>query len=72
MAAIDFKNAVARLYFDAGLTEDGKVIRKSKTYRNIAEQATPDQLHNALNELSGLCSFPVLGAEKIETSTVMN
>ncbi|NYF24674.1 DUF1659 domain-containing protein [Sporosarcina sp. JAI121] len=37
MVIIEFKNAVGRLYFDGGLTEDGKLIRKSKTYSNITE-----------------------------------
>ena len=43
MATIEFKNAVGRVYFDGGLTDEGKLIRKSKTYRNIAENAAADK-----------------------------
>ena len=43
MATIDFKNAVGRVFFDGGLTDDGKLIRKSKTYRNIAEGVDADE-----------------------------
>ena len=72
MATIEFKNAVGRVYFDGGLTDEGKLIRKSKTYRNIAENAAADNLYNALEQLAELSELPFLGAEKVETSSVMN
>ena len=43
-ATIEFQQAAGRVYFDGGLTEDGKIIRKSKTYRNIKENAPADEL----------------------------
>ena len=72
MATIEFKNAVGRVYFDGGLTDEGKLIRKSKTYRYIAENAAADNLYNALEQLAELSELPFLGAEKVETSSVMN
>ena len=72
MATIEFKNAVGRVYFDGGLTDEGKLIRKSKTYRNIAENAAADNLYNALEQLAELSELPFLGAEKVETSSVMS
>ncbi len=71
MATIEFKEAVGRVYFDGGLTEDGKLIRKSKTYRNIAENVDADTLYNALQALGQLSELPFIGAEKVETSSVM-
>ena len=44
MATIEFRHAVGKVYFDGGMTEDGKMIRKSKTYRNLAEGATAENL----------------------------
>jgi len=70
MAAIEFKNAVGRVHFDGGLTDDGKMIRKSKTYRNVTENADADGLYNALEQLAQLSSLPFIGAEKVETSNV--
>ena len=64
MATIEFKNAVGRVYFDGGLTDEGKLIRKSKTYRNIAENAAADNLYNAFEQLAELSELPFLGAEK--------
>lgn len=72
MATIDFKNAVGRVIFDAGLTDEGKIIRKSKTYRNIAEDVNADDLYKGLEALASLSEFPLIGAEKVETATVSN
>ena len=72
MATIDFKSAVGRVFFDGGLTDDGKLIRKSKTYRNIAEGVDADSLYKGLEELASLSSLPFIGAEKVKTSTVSN
>ncbi|WP_342513151.1 DUF1659 domain-containing protein [Sporosarcina sp. FSL K6-1522] len=72
MATIEFKSAVSRVYFNAGMTNEGKAIRKSKTYRNIAEQATPDNLYNVLEQLAQLSEFPFIGAEKVETANITN
>lgn len=71
MATIEFKDAIGRVYFDGGLTEDGKLIRKTKTYRNIVENVDADALYTALQELGQLSELPFLGAEKVETSSVM-
>jgi len=72
MAIIDFKQAVVRLTFDAGLTQDGKVIKKSKSYRNVNESATADELANVTSILSGFSSRTLLAAEKIETGNIQN
>ena len=34
-ATIEFQQAVGKVYFDGGLTDDGKLIRKSKMYKRI-------------------------------------
>ena len=70
MAAIYFKSAVGKVYFDGGMTDDGKLIRKSKTYNNVAETATAENLYRGLATLGHLSSYPFLDVEKIETSTV--
>ena len=72
MVTIEFKNAVGRVYFDGGLTEDGKLIRKSKTYRNITENVGAENLHKALEQLGQLSVLPFIGADKVETSRLIN
>ncbi|MFD1204328.1 MULTISPECIES: DUF1659 domain-containing protein [Sporosarcina] len=72
MATIEFRQAVGKVYFDGGMTEEGKIIRKSKSYRNIAEDATADDLYNALSQLANLSEMSFIGAEKVETAEIMN
>lgn len=72
MATINFKAATGRVFFDAGLTEDGKLIRKSKTYRNVAKDVSAENLYKGLEALAGLSEHPFIGAEKTETATVQN
>lgn len=72
MANIDFKNAVVRLTFEAGYTPENKVIKKSKTYRNVNQAATAEQLAEVTQILSGFSSRPILAAEKIETGNIQN
>lgn len=72
MATINFKSAVGRVYFDGGMTHDGKLIRKSKTYRNIAAGADADSLYKGLEELATLSSLPFIEVEKVETSGIIN
>jgi len=72
MAIIDFKQAVVRLTFETGYTHDGKVIKKSSSYRNVNQAATADQLGEVVGILSGFSSRPLLAAEKIETGNIQN
>lgn len=72
MANIEFKEAVVRLTFEAGQTLDGKVIKRAKSYRRVNESATADQLASVTSILSGFSSYPLLGAEKIQTGNIQN
>lgn len=72
MATIEFRHAVGKVYFDGGMTEDGKMIRKSKSYRNVTEGATAENLYEALLQLAQLSEYPFIGAEKVETADIMN
>lgn len=64
MAEFTLKNAGLRLVYDDGLTLDGKPKRKSKTYNGIANDATAEQVLQAVMALSGLSSKSLIEAEK--------
>jgi len=72
MASIDFKQAVVKLTYEAGQTQDGRVIKRSKSYRNVNQSATADQLAEVTSILSGFSSYPLIAAEKIETGNIQN
>ena len=71
MASIEFKNAVIRLSFEAGQTLDGKIIKKSKTYRNVKAGVDAESLADATTVLAGFSEWPYMGAEKIETASIV-
>ncbi|MFS0575049.1 DUF1659 domain-containing protein [Sporosarcina sp. 179-K 3D1 HS] len=72
MVTIEFRSAIGRVYFDGGMSEEGKLIRKSKSYRYLAENVSADNLYAALSQLASLSALPFIGAEKVETSDVIN
>ena len=71
-ATFEFQQAAGKVFFDGGLTEDGKLIRKSKTYRNIKENAPAENLYKALEQLAQLSDVPFIGADIVETSSLIN
>ena len=54
MAILEFKQTIGRIYFDGGLKEEEKLIRKSKSFHNIAENVGADSLYYALEQLAQL------------------
>ncbi|MCG3088732.1 DUF1659 domain-containing protein [Sporosarcina cyprini] len=72
MATLEFRGAIGKVFFDGGLTEDGKLIRKAKSYRNIAQGVNAANLYNALSQLAQFSERAVVGMEKVETSEVVN
>ena len=72
MAIVDFTGAVVRLTYDVGMTQDGKVIKKASSYRNIDESATAEQLMEVTSTLSSFSSYPISAAEKIATGNIQN
>lgn len=70
MAIINFKSAAARLAFETGMSDEGKVMRKTKTYQNIAQDVDVDDFYNGLQALASLSTYPVLEMDRIETSSV--
>lgn len=70
MATVDFKNAVGRVVLEVGLTEEGKSIQKSKTYRNLKEEVNAEDLYEALETLASLSQYGLMNVERVETATV--
>lgn len=71
MANLEHKYAVLKLIFEGEVTEAGKMITKSKSYRNVRANATAEQLDNVAKTLSSFSDRPYIGAEKIETMQVI-
>lgn len=48
-----------RLVFETGLNGQGKPVYKSKTYSDVKQSATADQLFTVGQAIAGLSSYPL-------------
>ncbi|ARD46897.1 hypothetical protein SporoP37_01085 [Sporosarcina sp. P37] len=71
-AALEFKQAVGKIHFNAGVNEKGNFIRKVKTYRFVHNGATPANLYTAFTTLSSLSSYQTIQFEKVLTEDLHN
>ena len=51
------RDSKLRVVFQTGLNEEGKPIYKTKSYANVAEEVTPDQLQQ-VGEALGFVYLP--------------
>ena len=58
------KDSKLRVIFETGLTGDGKPIYKTKSYPNVAEGETPDQLQQVGEALASLSTYPKGGIQQ--------
>ncbi|SCI86414.1 Protein of uncharacterised function (DUF1659) [uncultured Clostridium sp.] len=72
MAVSETKNpSVLKIKFDCGLNDDGKTIVKSRTFSNVADNATSQDILDVANALIGLQNHDVLEILKVD-NTILN
>ncbi|GAA0864784.1 DUF1659 domain-containing protein [Paraclostridium tenue] len=72
MAVSETKNpSVLKIKFDCGLNDDGKTIVKSRTFSNVADTATSQDILDVANALIGLQNHDVLEILKVD-NTILN
>jgi hypothetical protein len=64
MATADLKSIKLRLVFDDGVDAEGKPQYSNKTYSNINNVSTPDEMLQAAEALAGLSERPLVLVEK--------
>lgn len=69
-ASFEFYQAAVKIHYNAGMNENGRLIRKTKTYPHAAHTASAANMSLALTQLASLSSYPVLKIEKIVTDDV--
>ncbi|MGG0658128.1 DUF1659 domain-containing protein [Rummeliibacillus pycnus] len=72
MATKTFENATLRLKFSFGVNENGQIIEKTKTFRNVSEQASLDQLATTGAEIATLFKYPFIGAGLTTQESIKN
>jgi hypothetical protein len=58
------KDSRLRVIFETGLSDEGKPIYKAKSYSNVAEGVTPDQLQKVGVALASLTTYPLGGIQQ--------
>ena len=72
MTVSETKNpSVLKIKFDCGLNDDGKTIVKSRTFSNVADNATSQDVLDVANALIGLQNHDVLEILKVD-NTILN
>ncbi|MFR9069479.1 MAG: DUF1659 domain-containing protein, partial [Paraclostridium sp.] len=71
-AVSETKNpSTLKIKFDCGLNDDGKTIVKSRTFSNVADNATSQDILDVANALIGLQNHDVLEILKVD-NTILN
>lgn len=72
MTVSETKNpSTLKIKFDCGLNDDGKTIVKSRTFSNVADNATSQDILDVANALIGLQNHDALEILKID-NTILN
>ena len=58
------RDSKLRVIFQTGDTDEGKPIYKTKSYSNVAEDVTPDQLPQVGEALASLSTYPMGGIQQ--------
>jgi hypothetical protein len=71
MAQAILAESTIRLVYEVGVDEKGEPIFKGKTYSNIKDQATADQLYQASQALAALCNDVLSRIERNDRSEIL-
>ncbi|RIW28766.1 DUF1659 domain-containing protein [Bacillus salacetis] len=64
MATADLKSIKLRMVFDEGVDQEGRPKYSNKTYSNINNASTPDEILQAGEALAGLSAKPLVLLER--------
>lgn len=72
MATKTFEKATLRLKFSLGLNENGQIMEKVKTFRNVSQQASLDELTSAGTALASLFQYQFIGTGLATQEIIQN
>jgi hypothetical protein len=71
MAQALLEGTKLRLVFEVGMDDDGKPIRRAKTFSNVKKEATVDQLFQAAQALTVLCKDTLNKVERNDSTELL-
>ncbi|MCP8616017.1 DUF1659 domain-containing protein [Salirhabdus salicampi] len=72
MAVEEKVRSQLQLIFDEGLDDNGNQILRTKTFRNIKPESTPDQLHAIAVALEPLQQYSLYRVERNDSSVIIS
>ncbi|MGX9134708.1 DUF1659 domain-containing protein [Rummeliibacillus sp. JY-2-4R] len=72
MATKAFEKATLRLKFSLGVNENGQLVEKVKSYQNVSDQTSVDNLTTAGNALASLYSYEFIGTGILTQEIIQN
>ncbi len=72
MATKTFEKATLRLKFSLGVNENGQLVEKVKSYRNVSDQASVDNMTAAGTALASLYSYEFIGTGILTQEIIQN
>jgi hypothetical protein len=71
MAQATLATTKVRLFFEAGMDEEGNMVLKSKTFNNVKTGATADQIYQVAQAISALSSQTLNRVERSDSSDIL-
>jgi hypothetical protein len=71
MAQANLTDTKVRLFFEAGMDDNGKLIFKSKTFNNVKMGATADQIFQVAQAISALSSQTLNRVERADSLEIL-
>lgn len=71
MAQGILKDTQMRLIYETGLDGKGEPILKGKAFNSVLKEATADQLYQAAQAISGLCTYTLVSVERNDSFDVI-
>jgi hypothetical protein len=71
MAQASLTDTKVRLFFEAGMDDEGNLILKSKTFNNVKMSATADQIFQVAQAVSALSSQTLNRVERDDSLEIL-
>lgn len=66
-----FKRAVVNIYFQTGIAENGKAIKKRQTLQYVSQNANPTSIASAANAIASLYNGQLVEVEVVSNELIV-
>lgn len=70
MTQFTFENASLRIFYETGIDQQGNPILSSKTYQNVRESVSANQILAVAEAINSLSKYPVSIAKVVKIDSI--